>query len=73
MLNKIRITTSLLFFLVLFFILQLGSGGFSLQTVNKFNHRFNTVSELRDRSDAIADAWIDLLKARMDLSGRRAD
>ncbi|EMJ9776868.1 methyl-accepting chemotaxis protein [Morganella morganii] len=68
MLNKIKITTSLLFFLVLFFILQLGSGGFSLQTVNKFNNRFNTVSELRDRSDAIADAWIDLLKTRTELS-----
>ncbi|MEY0256241.1 methyl-accepting chemotaxis protein [Morganella morganii] len=68
MLNKIKITTSLLFFLVLFFILQLGSGGFSLQTVNKFNNRFNTVSELRDRSDALTDAWIYLLKTRVELN-----
>ncbi|WP_425313315.1 Tar ligand binding domain-containing protein [Morganella morganii] len=60
MLSKIKITTLLLFFLGFFCLLQLSTSFFSLQTTNDFNNRFDSSSNLRNRSDAIVDTTIDL-------------
>lgn len=68
MLSKIKITTLLLFFLGFFCLLQLSTSFFSLQTTNDFNNRFDSSSNLRNRSDAIVDTTIDLLNARVDLA-----
>ncbi|HDF2344217.1 TPA: Tar ligand binding domain-containing protein [Morganella morganii] len=68
MLSRIRILTSILLVLGIFCMLQLVSGGFFLQTVKNDNEKFTMINNLKARSDALGDVWIDLLKSRMELS-----